>query len=189
MADDQQPLKAPTPERVIVEHTPQGLVLSYNWFAWTYIALAVFSLFWDGFLVFWYSMAFAQDAPWIMFVFPLLHVSVGIGLTYTALAGFYNRTIITVGMGQLSIRHTPFPWPGNRTVQASELTQLYSEERVTQSNNGRRVSYQLSAISNQNRKIKLLSGLTTPDEVRFFEHQIEEQLGIQDRPVEGELPR
>lgn len=189
MTDTQEPLKALIPEHVVVEHGPNGLVLSYNWFSWTYIALAVFALFWDGFLVFWYSVAFSQDAPWIMFVFPLLHVSVGVGLTYSALAGFYNKTIITVGMGQLSIQHTPFPWPGNRTVQASDLVQLYSEERMTRSNNVTRTTYQLSAISNQNKKIKLLSGLNTPDEVRFFEHQIEEQLGIQDRPVEGEMPR
>ena len=189
MTTDQEPLKAPIPEHIVVEHGPNGLVLSYNWFSWTYIALAVFALFWDGFLVFWYGVAFSQDAPWIMFVFPLLHVSVGVGLTYSALAGFYNKTIITVGMGQLSIQHTPFPWPGNRTVQASNLVQLYSEERITRSNNVTRMTYQLSAISNENKKIKLLSGLNTPDEVHFFEHQIEDQLGIKDRPVDGEMPK
>jgi len=189
MTGNQEPLKAPIPEHIVIEHGPNGLVLSYSWFSWTYIALAIFALFWDGFLVFWYSIAFTQDAPWIMFVFPLIHVSVGVGLTYTALAGFYNKTTITVGMGSLSIHHSPFPWPGNRTVQASELVQLFSEERVTRSHNGTRTSYQLSAISNANKKIKLLSGLNSPDEVRFFERQIEEQLGIQDRKVEGEIPR
>ena len=189
MTANQEPLKAPIPERIVVEHSPNGLVLSYNWFSWTYSALAVFALCWDAFLVFWYSRAFSQNAPWIMFVFPLIHVSVGVGLTYSALAGFYNKTTITVGMGQLSIKHSPFPWPGNRTVPASDITQLYSEERVTRSNNVPHTTYQLSAISSQNKKIKLLSGLNTPDEVRFFEHQIEEQLGIQDRPVEGEMPR
>lgn len=189
MTTDQQPLKAPIPERIVVDHSPDGLVLSFNWFAWTYVALALFALFWDGFLVFWYSIALSQDAPWIMFVFPLLHVSVGVGLTYTALAGFYNKTTITVGMGKLTLHHSPFPWPGNRTVQASDLVQLYSEERVSRSKSGTRITYQLSAISNQNKKIKLLSGLNSPDEARFFERQIEEQLGIQDRPVEGEMSR
>ncbi len=189
MTTNPEPLKAPIPERIIVEHNSNGLVLSFSWFSWTSIALAVFALFWDGFLVFWYSVAFAQDAPWIMFAFPLLHVSVGVGLTYSALAGFYNKTIVTVGMGRLSIQHTPLPWPGNRTIQAADLVQLYSEERLTRSNNVTRMTYQLSAISNQNKKIKLLSGLNSTDEVRFFEHQIEEQLGIQDRPVEGEMPK
>ena len=189
MTANQEPLKAPVPEHIIVEHGLNGLVLSYTWFSWTYIALAVFALFWDGFLVFWYSVASSQGAPWIMFVFPLLHVSVGVGLTYSALAGFYNKTIITVGMGRLSIQHKPLPWPGNRILHASDLIQLYSEERVTRSNNGTRLTYQLSAISGENKKIKLLSGLNSPDEVRFFEQKIEEQLGIQNRPVEGELRR
>ncbi|HTY35754.1 MAG TPA: hypothetical protein VMH23_01520 [Bacteroidota bacterium] len=189
MGTDQSPLSAPIPERISVDHRPEGLVLSFRWFSETYMAMAAFAFIWDGFLVFWYSFAFTQNAPWIMFVFPLLHVSVGIGITYIALAGFYNKTTITVGLGNLSIRHSPLPWPGNRIVPASELVQLYSESRVIYSNNGARTTYQLSAISNQNRKIKLLSGLNSQDEVRFFEHKIEEQLGIQDRPVEGEIPR
>ena len=92
-------------------------------------------------------------------------------------------------MGRLSIEHKPLPWPGNRILQASEMIQLYSEERVSRSNNGTRTTYQLNAISRENRKIKLLSGLNSPDEVRFFEHKIEEQLGIKDRPVEGEMKR
>jgi hypothetical protein len=187
MTTEQPPLNAPIPDRIATQLTPEGLVLTYTWFSWRYIALAVFALCWDGFLAFWYSMAFSQNGPWIMFVFPLIHVGVGVGITYSALAGFYNRTIITVGMGRLSIRHTPLPWPGNRTVQVSELVQLYSEERITRSRNGTQVTYQLSAISNENKKIKLLSRLNSPDEVRFFERQIEEHLGIRDRPVEGEM--
>jgi hypothetical protein len=189
MPTDQEPLKAPIPDHITMEHTPGGLTFTYNWFSAGYIFLAMFALFWDGFLVFWYSIAFSQGAPWIMFVFPLIHVSVGVGLTYTALAGFYNRTIVTVGMGKFSIQHTPLPWPGNRMIPATDLIQLYSEERVTRSNNGTRITYQLSAISTQNKKIKLLSGLNSPDEARYLEHAIEEQLGIKDRPVEGEMAR
>ena len=172
-----------------MEQTPGGLTFTYRWFSWSYIFLAVFALFWDGFLVFWYSFAFSHNAPWMMFVFPLLHVSVGVGLTYTALAGFYNKTIITVGLGKLSIHHTPFPWPGNRMVPAADLVQLYSEERLSRSNTGTRVTYQLSAISTQDKKIKLLRGLNSPDEARYLEKAIEEQLGIKDRPVEGEMTR
>lgn len=189
MSADQEPLKAPIPDHITMEQTPDGLTFTYNWFSAGYIFMAVFALFWDGFLVFWYSLAFTQNAPWIMFVFPLIHVTVGVGLTYTALAGFYNKTIITVGPGSLSIRHAPIPWPGNRMVPAADLVQLYSEQRVTRSNNGTRVLYQLSAISAQNKKIKLLSGLNAPEEARYLEHTIEEQLGFKDRPVEGEMAR
>jgi hypothetical protein len=189
MADEDQPMKAPMPENVTIEHRPEGLTLSYRWFSAKFIFLAIFCLLWDGFIVFWYSMAATEGAPWIMLVFPLLHVAVGVGLTYYTIAGIYNRTTITVGQGRLSIVHAPFPWPGNRILQSPELGQLYSEERVSQGRNGPSVSYQLSAITRDNRKIKLIAGLESPDSVRFIERQIEEWLGIRDRKVEGEMRR
>jgi hypothetical protein len=186
---DQQPLSVPIPDHITMEQKPEGITFTYRWFSPTYIFLAFFCLVWDGFLLFWYSVAFAQNAPWIMFAFPVLHIATGIGITYYTLAGFYNRTVITVGMGKISIQHTPLPWPGNRTIASEDLIQLYSEQRFIQSNNSTRTTFQLSAISRENRKIKLLSDLNSPDEVRFLEHKIEEQLGMKDRPVEGELPR
>ena len=189
MTMDQQPIQVPIPEHIQMGQTSEGLTLTYRWFSYYFIFYAVFCFAWDGFLVFWYSLAFTQNAPWIMFVFPLIHLSVGVGLTYYTLAGFYNKTVVTVGMGKLSIRHTPLPWPGNRILSASDLIQLYSEERILRTRSGSRTTFQLSAISTDNRKIKLLSGLNSPDEARFLEHKIEEQLGIRDRPVEGELPR
>lgn len=189
MANDEQPLQAPIPEHIAMEYTPAGLTFTYRWFSIPYIFLAAFALLWDAFLVVWYSIAFSQDAPLIMLIFPLVHVIVGVGVTYAALAGFYNRTVITVGQGKLSIQHGPIPWPGNKTLQASELTQLYSEERVIRVNNGTQMRYQLNAISHENRKLKLLGGLNSPSEVRFLEDKLEEQLGIQDRPVAGEMPR
>lgn len=187
MTTDQQPIPAPIPEHITMQQGPGGLTFTFDWFSPVFIGLAIFCFFWDGFLVFWYGIAFTQGAPWIMFVFPILHIAAGAGLTYYALAGFYNKTVITVGMGKLSIEHKPLPWPGNRILQASEMIQLYSEKRVTTSDNGTRTSYRLNAISRGNKKIKLLSGLNSPDVVRFFEHKIEEQLGIKDRPVEGEM--
>lgn len=187
MNNDSSRIKTPTPETFTLNQGADGLTISYRWFSPSYIFLAFFCLFWDGFLVFWYSIAFAQDAPWLMFVFPLLHLGVGVGLTYTALAGFYNSTSVTAGQGKLTIQHGPLPWPGSRTLPASEIVQLYSEQRMVQSRNGAHPRYQLSAITRENRKIRLIANLDEPDKVRFLERKIEEYLGIENRPVEGEM--
>jgi len=189
MYDSDEPISAPMPENIRIDHGPEGLILSFRWFSAKFIFLAFFCLIWDGFLVFWYSLAFTENAPLIMLVFPLLHVAIGIYLTYYVIAGIYNRTVVTVGQGRLSIQHGPIPWPGSRILQASELTQLYTEERVTRGKRGPRVSYDLSAVSRDNKKIRLLTGLDTPDSVRFLERQIEDRLGIRDRRVEGEMPK
>jgi hypothetical protein len=189
MLNDQTIIKAPIPEHISMEPTSGGLLFSYRWFSPAYIFLAFFAIFWDAFLVFWYSIATSQDAPLVMLLLPIVHVLVGIGITYFALAGFLNKTFILVGEGKLTIQHVPLPWPGNRVLQASDLTQLYSEERVIRTRNGTRLKYQLNAITHENKKITLMSNLTAPDQVRFLEHKLEEFLGITDVPVQGEMRR
>jgi hypothetical protein len=189
MTSEDQPIKAPMPENIRIEHRADGLTLSYRWFSAKFIFLALFCLFWDGFLVFWYGIALSQDAPWIMLVFPLLHLAVGVFLTYYTVAGIYNRTIITVGQGKLSIQHAPLPWPGSRVLQASEISQLYCEETTSRGRNGPQTSYRLSAVTSDNKKINLLTGFDSPDSARFLERQVEEWLGIRDRRVEGEMPK
>lgn len=189
MVNDQTIIKAPIPEHISMEQTSGGLLFSYRWFSPAFIFVALFAILWDGFLVFWYSIATSQDAPLVMLLFPAVHVLVGVGITYFALAGFYNRTLVLVGEGKLTIHHVPLPWPGNRILQAADITQLYSQERVIRTRNGTQLKYQLNAITRENKKITLLSSLTAPDQVRFLEHKLEEHLGITDVPVEGEMPR
>ena len=188
MTTAEEPIKAPMPENITVEQQADGLRLSYRWFSGKFVFLAIFCCAWDGFLVFWYSIALTQSGDLMMIIFPVMHVAVGVGLTYYTLAGFYNRTIVTVGRGRLSIQHRPIPWFGNRTLQAAEISQLYTEQLTTRGKNGPRISFQLSAVSQENRKIRLLTGLDSPDSARFIERQVEDWLGIKDRRVEGELP-
>jgi hypothetical protein len=187
--ENQTPLRTPRPESFTVEQGAMGLQITYRWFSAQYIFLAFFSLIWDAFLVFWYTMAFTSNAPWIMFVFPLIHLAIGVGITYTAVAGFLNRTTVTVGQGKLTIQHAPLYWPGNRTVASNDVTQLFTEERVARSRNGTRVRYQLSMITRDDKKVRLISNLDEPDKARFLERKIEEYLGIENRTVEGETQR
>ncbi len=103
-----------------------GLRISRRWFGPQVIFLAFFCLFWDGFLVFWYAMALAGPGPEVdaggpplmMLVFPLLHVGVGVGLTYYVIAAFLNRTIVRVEAGTLSVTHGPVPWQVNKSLHA-----------------------------------------------------------------------
>jgi hypothetical protein len=189
MPNDQTVIKAPIPEHISMEQTTGGLLFSYRWFSPAYIFVAIFAVAWDAFLVFWYTIAASQDAPLVMMLFPIIHVLVGFGISYYALAGFLNKTFVLVGEGKLTIQHAPLPWPGSRVLQAAELTQLYSEERVIRSRNGTQLRYQLNAITSENKKVTLLSNLAAPDQVRFLENKLEEYLGIADVPVQGEMPR
>ena len=75
----------------------------------------------------------------------------GVGLTYTVLTGFINRTRVEVNRALLTIRHGPLPWVGNRVLPGRSLAQLYGEEVISKSRNGTSVSYSLFAVDREGR--------------------------------------
>ncbi|HBL15234.1 MAG: hypothetical protein A2X36_03165 [Elusimicrobia bacterium GWA2_69_24] len=174
------------PEGMSIRQDGSDLLLTRKWFSIKYLGLLFFCVFWDGFLVVWYTIAFTQGGPLLMKLFPMIHVAVGVGLTYTAVAGLLNRTFIRVNASELSVTHGPLPWPGKKVVRG-DLDQLFCEEQVHHGKNGTTVTYTVSAVVRGGKRIPLAAGLDAPDQARFVEQEVERFLGIGDRPVTGEL--
>lgn len=163
-----------------------SITITRRWFAPHFIFLAFFCVAWDGFLVFWYSVAAGAPGAFsiIAMVFPLAHVAVGVGLTYYTIAGFFNRTTIQLDEQSLAIRHAPLPWKGNHTIARTELKQLYCEHEVSHGKNGPSHSYYLSAVLMNERKVRLAS--MPVDQAKYIEDILEERMGIHDMAVPGE---
>lgn len=174
------------PKSIRVEESGDRLLIRRRWYSPMLFFFVFFCIAWDGFLIFWYKMAMAEDAPWIMSVFPILHVAVGIGLTYWTIAGFVNRTDIAVDGRELQVSHTPMPWFGATRMPVDQVDQLYCKQKISHSKNGTSVTYQLFAAEKGGGKRKLLSGLTDSDQALFVERCVESYLGIRDRRVAGE---
>jgi hypothetical protein len=178
----------PMPRAINIERMGGGRTIVRRWYSPVLFFLVVFIIIWDGFLVFWYVTALSSDdAPLMMKIFPLGHVAVGLGLTYYTLAGFLNRTRIHADRGEVSIRHGPLPWFGNRTIRAVDLEQLYCTRHVSRSRNSRTVTFRVNAATRGGRKIKLLSGIAEEDQALFIEQELEQHLNIEDREVRGEI--
>lgn len=177
----------PMPAKFRVERSGSDFVIFWDWKSPAMWFLVIFCIFWDGFLLFWYSIAFGTDSPLIMKLFPLIHVAVGLGLTYFAVCMFVNRTFVGVSGGRLTVTHTPLPWPGNRAMPAGEIEQLYCFERVSHGKNGTSVTYEVNAVQRGGTKVKLVGGLQEPEQALFLEQEIERALGIADRRVPGEM--
>ncbi len=160
-----------------------------RWRSLKYWFFAVFSVFWMGFLVMWYGMALLSGAPLVFLLFPLIHLAVGVGLVYVTAAGFLNRTHLRVADGVLTVTHGPVPWPGNRSIPLAELEQLYTEEKVARGKNGVTVTYDLKGVLRNGRRVSIFSGADDRDVALYAERQLETWLGIQDRPVRGEVRR
>jgi len=178
----------PRPAAVTIQKDGGDIKLVWRWYSPKYIFLAFFCMAWDGFLIFWYSMALTTDAPWIMCVFPIAHLAVGVGLTYSTLAGFLNRSTLRLNRKMLIVQHDPLPWTGEAKVPVADLEQLYCKS-VRSSDKNNTISYQLCAVLKDGREIKLLSGLEAPEVGIFMEQQIERLLKIPDEPVGGEIER
>ena len=107
------------------------LEMRWRWFGFQYVFLLFFCLFWDGFLVVWYANAASAPGAFaiVAMCFPLLHVAVGVGLTYFTLAGLLNRTTVELAEGELSVRHGPLPWRGGGSHPARDIRSVHVRTR------------------------------------------------------------
>ena len=181
----------PKKHRVQEAETPTGLSLEMRWFSAQHVALGFFALFWNGFLLVWYAIALssfaAGDSEAAMgLCFPVIHVAVGIGVGYGALAGFVNRTLVEVRTGHISVTHGPLWWPGAVELDANDVEQLYVETRVIRGKNSSRTVYDLKARLRDGSSTDLCKGVSELSSARYLEHRVEGWLGIEDQPVAGE---
>lgn len=153
------------PSGIVHDTGPGGeLYLRRSWFEPGLFGLLFFCVLWDGFLIFWYSVALfgKPNGPgpgegfWMMVLFPLLHVAVGVGLTYSVIAGFFNKTQILAEDRQLHIRHRPIPWWGNRVVNIEDI----KEFELDRTWNDGDAKYSVGLHHVDDRQITLLSSLS-----------------------------
>lgn len=175
------------PEGMEAFNNGDSLEITRRWFSLANILLTVFTLFWCGFLAFWYATAL-QGGNLAMFLFPLIHVAVGVGLSYYVLAGYVNKTYIHVDHFAISIRHAPLPWFGSRTVDAQDIKQVYVKRHISHSRRGgTSVTFEVHALTHSGKNLKLLGGLKNGEQALFIEQEIEKFLRIEDVPVRGEM--
>jgi hypothetical protein len=180
---------APQPRSITIEDLSGGLRLTRRWFTPAAILLTAFCVLWNG-SFFWSPMALGGGGPWFTAVVPVLRVVIGVLLTYATLAMYVNRTVLEVNEGRLTVRNGPLPWFGNRDLDVSEVEQFYSEEVMSRGRQGSvSYTYKVCGLLKGGQRVTLLDSLPKRDDALFVEQLVEKYLGIEDRPVSGELPR
>ncbi len=175
------------PPNFTLTHEGPEFVLTRRWYTPAAWGLVLFCMVWDGIVGFFIVMAWTHNGPLGVKLFPLIHGSVGVLVTYLCAAMFVNRTTIRVDPQGVSVAHGPLPWPGAASFQRGELQQLFCEEKVTSTKNGVNYTYNVVAIRRDNTRVPFVSSLDKPDQALFIEEKVEALLGIQDRPVAGEM--
>lgn len=181
--------EVPLPPSIKVAKRSRGLEIRRRWFHPLHVFLVFFCIAWNAFLVFWYTTAVGSGAPWIFKVFPIVHVAVGVGLTYFTLAGFLNTTTIAVERRELRVSHAPLPWRGAAKLESSSIDQLFCKQKLHRNKHGHSYTYEVWMSSRDSKSRKLVSGLPEPEQALFIEQQVERALGLPDRVMPGELAR
>lgn len=164
-------------------------IIRYRWFTPVALFLIFFAVVWDGFLIFWYATYFlTKGAVGISFaLFPLIHVAVGVWVTYTALCKIFNKTIFKVSTSELKVSHAPFPWLGMGTYKRSEIDQVYIKEKINRSNRGSTFFYPVFVQLKNGKHKKILPQNHDYEVALKLEYELERALMITDRPVPGEF--
>jgi hypothetical protein len=181
-----EPMDIGLPEKLSLQRFPDYIHISRKWFGFQVIFMTVFAVFWNFFLVNFYANM-SENADIFARLFPLIHVAVGIGITYYVIAGWFNTSNVVVSKNTIEINHKPVPWFGNKKLKSTELKQLYAKEKVNRNNNGTTVTYEVHAVLNSGNNLKLLSGLETSEQALYIEQEIEKYLNIKNAPVRGEI--
>ncbi len=166
------------PEGLDLVPAADGAVIRKTWLSWSVLPLAIFVVVWDSFLFFWYSNALAKsNIPWIMIVFPIGHVAVGVGLTYYVIASLFNKTDVIVTLSGVQVRTYPAPWPGNKNVGAGDITDVIVRERARPRRGGHSVTYSVM-YAGQSRKERKLISVSQLDQAEYIANAIRAALNL-----------
>lgn len=177
----------PIPANIQIEEFKNALTIKYKWNKVMGYILIGFSCFWNSILYFVFiSNMIEAEMPLFVLLFTLPFVGLGLFILYFGIANILNTTTIEVGFDNLTVKHAPMPWRGNRDVFKHDIKQLYVKQHIHRGKNGVSYSYSINMIDRDNKDIKLVDTLANPEEGKFIEQKIESFLKIKDTRVSGE---
>ena len=183
-----EPIETPRPQNMRVEQRGGELILFWRWLDWTVIPLIGFAVIWNVFMFGFFGGFRGEDNMTSLTPLICPHFWVGLFLIYYILASLFNTTTVMVSHREVKIRHWPFPWRGSKTVEISSLKQLYSGDYFGGNKNRTRYFAVNMVVKHDGHK-RLVGGLKSAEHALYIEQEIEKFLGIQDKPVRGELSR
>lgn len=168
--------KMSIPEGLDVLREGDAVVIRRNWRTLMALPLFFFLIPWFGFLGFWYYHAFTdKHAPLMMLLFPLLHVAVGVGLAYFAVASLVNKTDITISTSSIRALTGPLPWLGNCEIRAGDIQGVKVRER--RGGKGA-VSYAVMYVDASNKECTFSRPMPQLEQAEFVAASIRQFFGL-----------
>ena len=179
------------PKGIRVNRTNTELIIVRNWFKKSFLLYAIIGVIWLGSSIAYLISPLFEPTGFVPSEFHAIvtypFILLDVTLTYYLLAGFLNRTVISLQAYKLKIRHGPLPWIGNLKMSTHLVEQLYCQRITHPQKNGYSFTYEVIVVLADGKTRKLVSGLPEQDQALYIEQEIEKYLQIKDRPVKGEM--
>jgi hypothetical protein len=183
---DNLPTTWPVPANMRVAESPSSLTITHLWSRVKGYVLLVFGIIWNGGLYFNLKGAIAAEGLGGSILPMSPFIAIGVVVVYAGLSFAFNSTIITITFEQLTIKHAPLPWFGNRLIARGDLKQPYVKQHKLRDENNTSYIYSVNVIDGNQKDITLVGNLSKAEEAKFIEQKIEQYLKLKDQPVPGE---
>lgn len=163
------------------------LIIQRRWFSFAALGTIIFGVVWNVFLVFYTIQTLTAEtrSEEAILIIPL--AIVGLVAGYLALAAILNRSTITVDDRVIRVHHHPLPWR-NRAFETGHVQQVFVKQHTSgQQGRGRRHHYSVQLLLPEGNRQLLLGSLPNVNEASDIKRAIEQRLGIEPHPVEGEF--
>jgi hypothetical protein len=163
----------PVPTNVVCEKKATHITLTERWFSWTSVVMAPFCILSDAAVVGVYALMPKGDIALPAFLALLPGILLALWASYYVLARLVNRTVVRVTASELSLRHGPLPWPGNRSLLVQHVKEFHCGQRASRNYAGDVwETYTLNAVLEDGRQVELLHKIGSPGAAHLLGQQV-----------------
>lgn len=160
------------PPGATCEKNSQGLTITFRWFRPTNLVLLLACLAWDALIIYNLITVVLSAGQRPVTVCTLTAGVLGLGMTYVALVGTFNRTIIRVNAEELSVKQKPFPFLRSHTIPLAILAHLKYEKILRKQVRGKVILHDLSAVLKDGQRLFVIDSETS-DLPQFVQREVE----------------
>lgn len=151
-----------------------GRRVSWRWFTWSAVGGLAFAIVFDGILAVWLYCVSLTGAPLFVAAAALLMTAIGTGMTYSIVALLVNRTTLRVDAAEVSVRHGPLRWFGEKNVRRADIDSVRCEkiEGSDETLWDPALSYSVTLALKGGGTLNLVAGLRDPEQALYIEQLI-----------------
>lgn len=178
---------ASQPNKMTVNRSAEGLVISWRWFGRQTIFMIFFAGFWN--VVAWsIGASILKNGEFNLFflLIPGLHLILGIWLIYTVLRGLFNKTTITINEQHISVQTKPLPSHGAyKEFYTAKIKRIHVYRNTHESDEGgTSYTYDIFLTTTTHSSERLLHPLDNRDEALFLAQTINRYLNLSTKSEE-----